>query len=218
MNTGRPETNYGFWYPGPETDGAAGWQFMSSKVGNAWMGSSYPGGVMVPRGPWRYDGEIDLGYGGALRMAATVITQDPIFGWFAYGGTMTEQGRDLSVNPRDGLRRRLQVVIPDKSLPFAEDIRRLKIELERDGFLADGWIVLDKALGKIVFTIESRTADSHKTGLRLAFPINSKYNLLQDGKPVALKLTGNWDYPWRAELDMSGPTSKVELVRTDRKF
>ena len=27
MNTGRPETNYGFWYPGPENDGASGWQF-----------------------------------------------------------------------------------------------------------------------------------------------------------------------------------------------
>ena len=55
------------------------------------MGSSYPGGVTVPRGPWRYDGEIDLGYGGALRMAATIVTRDPVFGWFAYGGAMTER-------------------------------------------------------------------------------------------------------------------------------
>ena len=53
MNTGPPESNYGFWFPGKENDGAAGWQFMSSKYGNAWMGSSYPGGVRVPRGPWR---------------------------------------------------------------------------------------------------------------------------------------------------------------------
>ena len=74
MNTGRPRPDYGFWFPGQENDGAAGWQFMSSKVGSAWMGSSYPGGVTVPRGPWRYDGEIDLGFGGALRMAATVVT------------------------------------------------------------------------------------------------------------------------------------------------
>ena len=41
----------------------------SAKIGSAWMGSSYPGGVQVPRGPWYYDGEIDLGFGGALRMA-----------------------------------------------------------------------------------------------------------------------------------------------------
>jgi hypothetical protein len=65
MNTGTAATNYGFWCPGPENDGAAGWQFMSSKAGSAWMGSSVPGGVTEPRGPWHSDGEIDLGYGGA---------------------------------------------------------------------------------------------------------------------------------------------------------
>ena len=217
MNTGRPETNYGFWYPGPENDGASGWQFMSSKVGSAWMGSSYPGGVMVPRGPWWYDGEIDLGYGGALRMASTVVTRDPVFGWFAYGGAMTEEGNTLSINPRDGLRRRFHAVIPDMYLPFPEDIRRFKLELERDGFVPDGMIVLDKALGKIAFTVESRTANPHRTGVRMSMPVHSKYELLQDGRPVPLVQTGNWDYPWRAELSMSGRTSNIEVVRTDRR-
>ena len=120
MNTGRPDTNYGFWFPGPENDGAAGWQFMSTKAGSAWMGSSFPGGVTEPRGPWHYDGEIDLGFGGALRMAATIVTNDPTFGWFAYGGVDDRQRAPRSsVIPRDGLRRRLDVVIPDRALPFA---------------------------------------------------------------------------------------------------
>jgi len=217
MNTGRSETNYGFWYPGPENDGASGWQFMSSKVGSAWMGSSYPGGVMVPRGPWWYDGEIDLGYAGALRMASTIVTRDPCFGWFAYGGAMSETGNELSINPRDGLRRRFHVVIPDMYLPFPEDIRRLKFELERDAFVADGQIVMDKALDRITFSIENRTADAHKTGVHLSIPVHSKYELLQDGKPVPLVLTKSWDYPWRAELSMTGHTSRIELVRTDRR-
>ena len=39
VNSGRPDTNYGFWFPGPENDGAAGWQFQSAKWGGAWMGS-----------------------------------------------------------------------------------------------------------------------------------------------------------------------------------
>jgi hypothetical protein len=217
MNTGRPETNYGFWYPGPENDGASGWQFMSSKAGSAWMGSSYPGGVTVPRGPWWYDGEIDLGYGGALRMAATIVTRDPIFGWFTYGGSMSEQGNELTVIPRDGLRRRLQAVIPDVSLPFAEDIRRFKLELERDGLIADGAITMDKALQKIAFTLENRTATAHKTGVRISIPVHTRYAMTQDGKPVPLVQSGNWDYPWRAELTVDGPTSKIELVRTDRR-
>jgi hypothetical protein len=217
MNTGRPETNYGFWFPGSENDGAAGWQFMSSKVGRAWMGSSYPGGVMVPRGPWWYDGEIDLGYGGALRMASTIVTRDPVFGWFAYGGETSERENELSIHPRDGLRRRFIVVIPDMYLPFPEDSRRLKLELERDGFAADGQIVMDKALERIAFSIENRTGDEHKTRLRLSVPVHSKYELLQDGKPVPLAQTKNWDYPWRADLSISGPTSKIEILRTDRR-
>ena len=217
MNTGRPETNFGYWYPGPENDGASGWQFQSAKAGGAWMGSSYPGGVTVPRGPWRYDGEIDLGYGGALRMAATVVTRDPVFGWFAYGGAMMEREGELAINPRDGLRRRFHVVIPDAALPFPEDIRRLKLELGRDGFAAGGMIVMDKSLDKIAFTVENRTADVHKTILRLSLPTHPAYELLQDGRPVPMVVTGDCDYPWRAELEIAPNGAKIELVRTDRR-
>jgi len=213
MNTGRADTNYGFWFPGPENDGASGWQFTSTKAGNAWMGSSFPGGVTEPRGPWHYDGEIDLGYGGALRMAATVVTKDPVFGWYAYGASMTDSGATLSINPRDGLRRRLDVVIPDRYLPFAEDIARLKLELERDGFAADGQITVDKALGRIAFTIENRTGKDHATGVRLSLPVNIKYELRQDGKAVSLVQTGDPDYPWRAEIRMAGASTTIELAR-----
>lgn len=217
MNTGRPETDYGFWYPGPENDGASGWQFQPAKAGGAWMGSSYPGGVTVPRGPWRYDGEIDLGYGGALRMAATVVTRDPLFGWFAYGGAMTEREGALEINPRDGLRRRFDVVISDPALPFPEDIRRFKLELGRDGFAADGRIVMGKNLDKIAFSVENRTGDAHRTTMRLSFPAHTMYQLVQDGRPVPLSPSDDWDYPWRAELEVGAKGAEVELVRTDRR-
>ena len=88
------------------------------------MGSSYPGGVTEPRGPWHYDGEIDLGFGAALRMAATVVTRDPTFGWFAYGGLLKEAASAWRFSPRDGLRRRFDVIIPDRRLPFADDVSR----------------------------------------------------------------------------------------------
>ena len=146
-------------------------------------------------------------------MAATVVTNDPTFGWFAYGAMMTETANELSVNPRDGLRRRLAVVVPDTRLPFREDVSRFKLELERDGFAADQSIVMDKALGRISATIENRTNNAHTTGVRLSFPINTQYELRQEGKVVPLVQTGDWDYPWRAELSVAGPTSKIELVR-----
>jgi hypothetical protein len=216
MNTGRPDTNYGFWFPGKDNDGAAGWQFMSTKVGNAWMGSSYPGGVTEPRGPWHYDGEIDLGFGSALRMAATVVTNDPVFGWFAYGGTTADSGAALSVVPRDGLRRRLDVVITDYRLPFKQDLSRVKIELERDGFAAESPVTIDKHLNTIAFTVENRTATSHTAAVRLSWPPNAKYMLTQDGAAVPLLQTGNWDYPWRAELTLPPSGAKIELTRMNR--
>jgi len=177
------------------------------------MGSSFPGGVTEPRGPWHYDGEIDLGYGGALRMAATVVTKDPTFGWFAYGASMTDGGATLSINPRDGLRRRLDVVIPDRTLPFTEDIARFKLELERDGFAADGQITVDKGLARIDFTVENRTSSPHTTGVRLSLPVNRRYELRQDGTVVALRQTGNPDYPWRAEIRLTGASTTIGIVR-----
>jgi hypothetical protein len=213
MNTGTADTDYGFWFPGKENDGAAGWQFMSSKVGSAWMGSSYPGGVQVPRGPWYYDGEIDLGFGGALRMARTLVTEDPLFGWIAYGGTWEEEGDALEVVPRDGLRKRFDVVLPDPRAP-RQRARRLMIELSRDGFVRGEAVRVDKGLDRISFVLENTTGDSHETELGLWLPYGSDYVLTQDGAPRALTPTGNWDYPWRATLQIDGESTRIEVVRS----
>lgn len=213
MNTGTAESGYGYWFPGQQNDGAAGWQFMSSKVGSAWMGSSAPGGDMEPRGPWRYDGEIDLGFGGALRMAATVVTNDPTFGWFAYGAAMKDLGAMLSINPRDGLRRRLDVVIPDSSLPFPDRLARFKIELGRDGFERTGNILIDKTLASISFMVENRTGAPHPAGIKLSLPAGTRYVLRVDARDIALTATADPDYPWTATMTVPARGAMVELVR-----
>jgi hypothetical protein len=191
---------------------------MSSKAGSAWMGSSFPGGVTEPRGPWHYDGEIDLGYGGALRMAATIVTNDPTFGWIAYGGTTRDfagpnvgPGTALAINPRDGIRRRFDAIIQDPSLPFKDSLSRLKIELARDGFDAKSDIILDKGLKSVSFTVENRTGGAHTTSMKLALPVNMRYTLTVDGKPVELRRVDDPDYPWRAEVHVSGATAAVSL-------
>jgi hypothetical protein len=164
----------------------------------------------VPRGPWRYDGEIDLGYGGALRMAATVVARDPVFGWIAYGASLGERQRTLAVEPRDGIRRRFAAVVPG---PDGGEPVRLKIALERDGFAAGKPIDMDKSLGRIAFIVENRTSDRHTTGLRLSCPAGTGYELLASGQPVALAATGDWDYPWRGEINVKGLSVEIELLR-----
>ncbi len=152
MNSGRPEDNYGYWYPGVENDGASGWTFNNSKWGNAWIRKE------VPRGPWSYDGEIDLGYGSSTRMARTIVMRDAIFGWIGYGGELVHQGKEFSIIPRDGLRTRFSAI---------DGARRVSVELERDGFAAEVPIRLADNFGKISFVIEDRrptTEDGRKTG------------------------------------------------------
>ncbi len=87
MNTGRPDTNYGYWFPGTENNGASGCQFMTAKFGRAWIRRD------VPRGPWQHEGEIDLCYGAGLSMAATVVADDSLFGLIAYSGAITTKAR-----------------------------------------------------------------------------------------------------------------------------
>jgi hypothetical protein len=211
VNSGPANGNYGFWFPGKENDGAAGWQFTSAKAGSAWMGSSFPGGAMEPRGPWHYDGEIDLGFGGALRMAATIVTRDPIFDWTAYGGTLSVKGDTLSVIPRDGLRQRFAAILIDPKIKNAGV--RFRLELDRDGFAPDQSIVTDKSFEKISFTLENRTGDVHDTGLWISLPTGNGCRVLQDGREVVIDSTRLGDYPLRARLKVSREPSRVEIIR-----
>jgi hypothetical protein len=195
MNTGRPETNYGYWFPGKENDGASGWQFMTAKFGRAWIRKE------MSRGAWHYDGEIDLGYGAGLRTAATVLTRDPLFDWTAYGGQLTVDRDGMSIIPRDGLRQRFYAVLADQ---------RLKIELDRDGFAAGQPLLTDKNLKKVRFILENRTGDTHAAMLNI-FPMGkAAYAVFQDGRKIGLVKAGTES---AIELKVSRPSAVMELIK-----
>ncbi|PNB45889.1 hypothetical protein C1X29_28955, partial [Pseudomonas sp. GW456-12-10-14-LB2] len=78
------ETDYGYWYPGKANDGAAAGGFEPAPTGLTWLDQPHH------RSAWYYACEIDLGFCGALRSAATIVADDPIFGRIAYGGTLRE--------------------------------------------------------------------------------------------------------------------------------
>jgi Family of unknown function (DUF5695) len=154
LNSGTPESNYGYWYPGKNSDGGAGGGFEPRPWGRAWLGNKEMG-----RGSWWYSGEIDLGYSGALRSAATVVVDDPIFGLFAYGGDISHDKDLTQVIPKDGLRARFHIV---------RGTQRMHILLDRDGFARDKPISFDDALTTIQFTLENRATASHVTVLRVS--------------------------------------------------
>ncbi len=195
MNTGTPESNYGYWYPGKDNDGATGWAFEPQKYARSWI--QKPQG----RGPWYYDGEIDLGYGGALRMAATVVNDDDIFGLTAYGGDLSRDGDMISVVPKDGLRRKFHVRMND---------RNLDLEFGRDGLVKDAVISFDEQLESITLKVENRTADNHVSTLSIR-GLEGRYRVEQDGRVLLSR--GSGDTMVSLEMKSGTPVSEVTITR-----
>ena len=174
VNSGTPESNYGYWYPGHNNDGGAGGGFEPRPWGRAWLGNKEMG-----RGSWWYSGEIDLGYSGALRSAATIVVDDPIFGLFAYGGDLSSEKNITQVIPQDGLRARFHIV---------RGAQRLHILLARDGFRKGKPVSFDDLLRTIRFTLENRAAAKHDTEVRVRGLPAGEYEATAQNHP-AQKLT-----------------------------
>jgi hypothetical protein len=127
-------------------------------------------------GSWWYSGEIDLGFSAALRTAATVVSDDPIFGLYAYGGELTRQGTAIEVIPRDGLRDRFDVVRGNT---------RFQMRLDRDGFAPGKPIAFSESLDHVTFRIENRSKDQHQTTLTLKGLPTGSYSVLSAGKVLS---------------------------------
>ena len=169
-NSGTPESNFGYWFPGKENDGGAGGGFEPRPWGRAWIGKQQG------RGSWWYNSEIDLGFSGALRTAATIVSEDPTFGLIAYGGDLERAGGMVRVIPKDGPRVRFHVI---------RGAERFHMELDRDGFAAGRPIEFDDALKAVSFTLESRSADQHTTMLRVAGLAPGEWAVESGGRAVA---------------------------------
>ncbi|HEX7469185.1 MAG TPA: DUF5695 domain-containing protein [Verrucomicrobiae bacterium] len=169
MNTGTPESNYGYWYPGPANDGGAGGGFEPAPYGQTWLGQPHH------RGSWYFSSEIDLGYCGALRTAATILTDDPIFGRFCFGGDWHKTKNGIEVIPKDGLRRRFHAML---------DSGRLDLILDNDRFASGQPIVLKENFSEMRFQLESDNPEKHSVKLHLS-GLAGTYTIRDDKSTIA---------------------------------
>jgi len=167
LNSGTDSSDYGYWFPGRENDGAVGWAFKAEKFGPTW------GIGEIGRGIWHFDGEIDNGLAGAVNAAATVVVDDPIFGLFAYGGELKFQNGTIRVTPKDGIRQRFHMLNVSPGFHMA---------LNRDGFAADNPIIISESLNQIQFKLENRTANAHETALYFSGLPTGEYQILINGE------------------------------------
>jgi hypothetical protein len=171
MNTGTPESNYGYWFPGKDKDGGAGGGFEPAPFGQTWLGQAHH------RGSWMYASEIDLGFCGALRTAATILSDDPIFGRFCYGGELRQTWRGrLEITPRDGVRRRFDAIL---------DNGKLMLALDNDHFASTRPIILKNDLSSVGFSLESANPTPHTAALRLSASASGRYLIRNDSAAIA---------------------------------
>jgi|GEM_PF-753751 len=163
MNTGTAASNYGFWYPGASYDGGCGGGFEPSPYNSTWLG-----GQPMHRGAWYYSAEENLGFCGALRSAATILADDPIFGRFCYGGGVTNVGGDLQITPLDGVRQRFHALLAGGTLHLTLDFDHFALGQSLD-LLAD--------LSRINFLVETANTASHSTPLHFSTSIAGTYIL-----------------------------------------
>lgn len=104
LNTGRADTNWGWCFPGQQHDGAASGGFEPQYLGSTWLDQPHHGGA------WYYSCEIDLGFCGYLRGAATIYAIDPIFGAVCLGGQASSSEGVLTILPADGVNRRIHII------------------------------------------------------------------------------------------------------------
>src|ERR1043166_4568580 len=173
MNSGTPQSNYGYWYPGKENDGGAGGGFEPAPYGQTWLNQPHH------RGPWYYASEVDLGYSGALRTAATIIADDTVHGRFCFGGDWRKAAAGLEIIPKDGVRRRFHALLGEG------EQHKLHMLLETDRFAASQPILIKEDFSEIRFRLESDNPTEHVATLQLSGLPTGSYVLRDGNRTVA---------------------------------
>lgn len=198
INSGTSESNYGYWFPGEENDGAMGWTFNSGKASTSFR---FGAERTVPHGSHPYDGEGDLSNCAIFRMSETILTNDPIFGWISYGGKLELSRQTFSVIPMDGVRNRFSIITGEQ---------KISIDFSRDGFLKDDPIIIDRSLNRIQFKVENRSNNKHKTAIEVTSRSDRSLEFMLDGKKIGSEKISARKY--LLNLDISNQTHDMEIL------
>jgi hypothetical protein len=170
MNSGTPASNYGFWYSGAANDGGCGGGFEPSPNITTWLGQP------MHRGTWYYSAEENLGFCGAVRAAATILADDPLFGRFCYGGTWQQTSTNIQVTLLDGVRKRFHAMLGSGEAHLVVDT---------DRFAVAGGISLKQDFSTINFSIETDNSAAHVARLHLTLSIPGTYTITSDEGTIA---------------------------------
>ena len=197
MNTGTPETGFGYWFPGQADDGGTGGGFEPAAYGMTWLGQRHH------RGPWYYSSETDLGYCGALRSASTIVADDPVFRRFCFGGEMQVEKASLDTIPRDGVRRRLHLRIAGQQIDF---------ELTGARFAKEEPIQWSINRQRFLFRLETEATSSGEVQLLVVDLPQHRYKIICGQESREFHPDGT--EPLRLRIPKGSSKAVVEIIRS----
>lgn len=197
MNAGTKESGFGYWFPGIVNDGGTGGGFEPAAFSYTWLGQP------CNRGDWYYSSETDLGYCGALRTAATIVADDPVFGRFCFGGEMRDGKTELNITPRDGLRRRLRLRTAGQ---------KANLELTGARFAKEQpirWLINQH---RFLFDLEAESTGSGEANLHISGLPAHRYKVVCGDETVEFDSASA--KPLRLHVPAGSSKVRVEIVRS----
>jgi len=157
------------------------------------------------RGAWYYSAEQNLGYCGAIRSAATILADDPIFGRFCYGGSWQQTAGTNQVVPLDGVRKRFHAMLNDSTLHLV---------LNGDRFTVSQPLALKDDLSLVGFQIESGNPNAHNEILRLTVSVSGQYTISNNhGLVTTLSLVAGQETQINLPVDPAAVGQPFSITR-----
>jgi hypothetical protein len=155
------------------------------------------------RGPWYYSSETDLGYCGALRTAATIVADDPVFGRFCFGGEMRAEKASLHIVPRDGVRRRLHLRTAGQ---------QIDLELTGARFAKEQPIQWSTDQQRFLFVLETENTSNGEVQLLIKGLPEHGYKIISGQTTNEFHADGMKSL--RLRIPAGSSSAKVEIVRS----
>ena len=157
------------------------------------------------RGPWYYSAEENLGFCGAMRMAATVLADDGIFGRIAYLGTWQSVTNSSQVVPLDGVRRRFHAMLSTSTLHLV---------LDNDRFAVNQPIVCTDDQSFTGFQMESEVTSAHTATLHFTPSVAGTYTVSNNhGLVTTLVLAAGQEAVVGLPIDASAVAQPFTITR-----
>jgi Family of unknown function (DUF5695)/Bacterial Ig domain len=178
----------------------------ANKYATSWVYQSALGSSLystVPmmsstNGWWAWSGEADLGLLGGMRMAASDVVDDAVFGLMGYGSTVSKKGNDFTVIPKDGIRQRLNMFN-----------LHIWMELQQDKYTK---AIVAKKKDYLELDLENRKNVAHTTQLSVNGLNIGNYEVLVNGKKVGNASVGaNKTFTYKLSIGTESPYN-VKIV------